>query len=158
MARGMHIDLSSEPAKCQHCILGKQTRNPVPKLLEGVKASRLLDCVYIDLTGPHVKSANGNSYIMNLIDDNSSMVWSLPLPLKSSAVKALKDWVPTVERETGRTIGIFRVDNGELKSTEYVEFCLSRGIKMQWTSPHTSSHNGRVERVHRTLFNSARSM
>jgi hypothetical protein len=155
MVRGMHIDLSSEPAKCQHCILGKQTRTPVPKLREGVKASGLLDCVYIDLTGPHVKSANGNSYVMNLIDNASSLIWSFPIPFKSSAIKALKDWVPTVERETGRTVSKFRVDNGELKSIEYADFCLSRGIKMQWTSPHTSSHNRRVERVHRTLFNSA---
>ncbi|KZP19650.1 hypothetical protein FIBSPDRAFT_689982, partial [Athelia psychrophila] len=70
MVEGMHIDLSSEPPKCQSCILGKQTRNPVPKICEGVKAGGRLDCVHIDLTGPQaVKSANGNLYIMNVIDD-----------------------------------------------------------------------------------------
>lgn len=158
MVKGMHIDLSSVPAKCQHCILAKQTRSSVPKTREGNRAAGLLDCVYIDLTGPHVTSATGNSYAMNLIDDNSSMVWAIPIPHKSSAIKALKDWVPCVEKETGRSVRLFRVDNGELKSTEYAEFCTSRGIKMQWTSPHTSAHIGKVERVHRTLFASARTM
>jgi len=31
MVRGMHVNLSSAPPKCQSCILGKQTRMPVPK-------------------------------------------------------------------------------------------------------------------------------
>jgi hypothetical protein len=117
MVKGMHINLSSEPAKCQHCILGKQTRSSVPKLREGQKASGLvlLDCVCIDLTGPqHVKSANGHSYVMNLIDDASSYIWSIPLPLKSLVIKAIKEWVPRVEVEMGRSIKILHLDNGEV--------------------------------------------
>ncbi|KZP18481.1 hypothetical protein FIBSPDRAFT_712162, partial [Athelia psychrophila] len=70
MVEGMHVDLSSKPAKCEHCILGKQTRNPVPKIREGIKAGEVLERVHIDLTGPQaVTSANGHLYIMNIIDD-----------------------------------------------------------------------------------------
>jgi hypothetical protein len=159
MVKGMHIDLSTEPAKCQHCILGKQTRSTVPKIREGPKAAEVLDIVYIDLTGPHLQSANGNKYSMNLIDDATSLIWAIPIKLKSAAVGVLKEWVLRVERETGRKVGIFRVDNGELKSVEYANFCASRGINPQWTSPHISAHNGRAERVHLTLFsNSSRAM
>jgi hypothetical protein len=114
--------------------------------------------VYIDLTGPHVMSANGNLYVMNLINDCLSMIWTIPIPLKPSAIKSLKDWVFMVERETGAKVGKFWVDNGKLKSTEYAKFCLLRGIKMQWTSPHTWAHNGQVDCIHRTLFTSARTM
>jgi hypothetical protein len=32
MVRGMHINLSSVPPKCESCILGKQTKTPVPKI------------------------------------------------------------------------------------------------------------------------------
>ena len=32
IAKGMPIDLSSSPPKCNHCMLGKQTRSPVPKM------------------------------------------------------------------------------------------------------------------------------
>jgi GAG-pre-integrase domain/Integrase core domain len=159
MTKGMHVDLSSAPPKCQSCILGKQTKNSVPKIREGPRAEMVLDCVYIDLTGPQsVQSASGNSYVMNIIDDATSYSWAIPLPRKSSAITVLKTWVPTVERQTGRKVGAFNIDNGELKSTEFIDFCASRGITLRWTSPHTSAQNGRVERVHRTLFDSARTM
>src|ERR1700722_19052949 len=95
---------------------------------------------------------------MNIIDDVSSFVHTVLHPLKSAAIKALKEWVLQVERETGKTVGTFNIDNGELKSTECVEFCASRGIKPQWTSPHTSAQNGCVECAHYTLFDSARTM
>lgn len=38
--------------------------------------------------------------------------------------------------------------------------CLSasRGTSLRFTAPYTSAHNGRVERLHRTLMNKARSM
>jgi transposase InsO family protein len=88
---------------------------------------------------------------MNLIDDATSYSWAIPLPLKSSAIKALKTWVLAVERQTGKKVGCFNIDNGELKSAEFIDFCASRGITPRWTSPHTSAQNGRVERVHRTL-------
>jgi len=159
MAKGMHINLSSAPPKCQSCILGKQTRLSVPKICKGQRAEGVLDCVYIDLTGPQsVQSAAGNSYVMNMIDNAASFCWAIPIPHKSSTIKHLKVWVLQVERETGCTVGIFNIDNGELKSTEFVEFCASRGIKPRWTSPHTSAQNGRVERAHYTLFDSARTM
>ena len=125
MVQGMHIDLSSKPFKCQHCILRKQTQNSAPRLHEGGKASSGLDIVYIDLTGPHVLLVSGNSYAMNLIDNATSMIWTIPLHLKSSAVTRLKEWVLHVEWETSKMVDIFRVDNSELKSTEYMEFCLS---------------------------------
>jgi hypothetical protein len=159
MTRGMHVDLSSAPPKCQSCILGKQTRSSVPKIREGPRASVVLDCIYIDLTGPQsVQSASRHSYVMNLIDDVTSYSWAIPLPLKSSAITALKSWCLVVERQTGKKIGIFNIDNGELKSTEFVNFCASKGISPRWTSPHTSAQNGRIERIHRTLFDSAQTM
>ena len=102
MVKGMHINLSSAPPKCEPCILRKQTRTPVPKIREGVRSEGVLDVVYIDLTGPQsVQSANGFNYVMNIIDDASSFVYMYLLPLKSSAIKALKEWIPLAERETG---------------------------------------------------------
>ena len=159
MAKGMHVNLPSAPPKCQSCILGKQTRSSVPKIRKGQCTEVVLDCVYINLTGPQsVQSAAGNNYVMNLIDDATSHCWAIPIPHKSSTIKYLKDWVPQVEWETRSTVGIFNIDNGELKSMEFVDFCASCSIKPRWTSPHTSTQNGRVECVHYTLFDSAQTM
>jgi hypothetical protein len=159
MVRGMHVNLSSAPPKCQSCILGKQTTTPVPKVQERMRAAGILDVVYIDLTGPEsVQSASGFNYVMNVIDDVTSYVHIVLLPFKSAAIKALKEWVLLAGREMGRTVRSFNIDNGELKSTEIVEFCASRGIRIRWTAPSTSGQNGRVERFHYTQFNSARTM
>ena len=87
MTKGMHIDLSSAPPKCQSCILGKQTRLSVPKICEGKHAAEVLDIVYINLTGPEsVQSASGNSYVINLIDNPTLYCWAIPLHLKSDAI------------------------------------------------------------------------
>src|SRR5882762_2116861 len=159
MVKGMHVNLSSAPPKCQSCILGKQTKTPVPKKREGARAEGVLDVVYIDLTGPQrVQSASGFNYVMNIIDDATLYVYTYLLALKSLAIKVLKEWVLLAERETGKKVGSFNIDNGELKSIEFVEFCASRGIKTRWTAPSTSAQNGRVERFHYTQFNSARTM
>jgi hypothetical protein len=76
VAEGMHIDLSTEPGKCDHCILGKQVRTPVPKTREGPRSKQKLGIVCVDLMGPEaVKSVSGNLYTMNLIDDCIECLW-----------------------------------------------------------------------------------
>jgi len=71
---------------------------PVPKVQEGVQAAGILDIVYIDLTGPEsVQSTSGFNYVMNVIDNVTSYIHTVLLPLKSTAIKALKEWVLLVE-------------------------------------------------------------
>jgi len=91
VVKGMRVDLSTALPRCNHCILGKQTHSPVPKMREGIWASCPLEWVYIDLYGPMpCASRSGHLYSMNLIDDFSSYVWSLPLRLKDESVPALQ--------------------------------------------------------------------
>jgi transposase InsO family protein len=156
---GMVIDLSSSPPKCNHCILGKQTCSPVPKVREGRKAIRPLERVYVDLCGPMpCVSRSGHLYSMNVIDDFSSYVWSLPLKSKSNAGPVLQSWLRAVENQSGHRLKILVSDNGELVSRSTHEWCSLLGIEHQKTAPYTSAHNGRAERLHRTLLDKARAM
>src|SRR6266852_8136106 len=41
-----------DPSKCERCILGKQTRSSVPKVREGVWATKQLEHVYVNLCSP----------------------------------------------------------------------------------------------------------
>jgi len=77
---------------------------------------------------------------------------TLPFSHSSRWLSRLEGRVLAAERETGRTVGSFNIDNGELKSIEFVDFCASRGIKPRWTAPFTSAQNGRVEHFHYTQF------
>jgi hypothetical protein len=72
---GMTIDLSSAPPKCTHCVLGKQTHSPVPKIREGPKVTKRLEKVFVDLCGPMpCVSRTGRLYAMHIIDDFSGYV------------------------------------------------------------------------------------
>jgi transposase InsO family protein len=159
VVEGMRIDTSSTPPKCQHCILGKQTRSAVPKVREGARASKQLERVYVDLCGPmSVASRTGRLYSMNIIDDYSSFVWSLPLRSKAEAAVALKHWLTAMEVQTPHRLQSFVTDNGELASNHIRDWCSEKGILHLFTAPYTSAQNGRAERLHRTLLDKARAM
>jgi len=156
---GMPIDLSAVPPKCDHCILGKQTKTSIPKTHAGDKASRKLGIVHVDLMEhPDTVSVAGNKYIMDIIDDHSSYAWAIHLAAKSDAFNALQAWALAREVKTSSKIGIYRSDNGELKTDSMRDWLLSRGSQHQFTAPHTSAQNGRVERLHRTLMGKACTM
>jgi transposase InsO family protein len=153
---------SALPSKCESCIFGKQTRTSVPKKRQegkGHRAERRLEKVWVDLSGPSdVEARGGYRYIMNIVDDYTSNHWSIPLKLKSDALPELKAWTSLKENSTGEKLGIFITDNGELKSNEMDAWLATRGSDQRLTAPYTSAHNGRVERLHRTLMGKARAM
>jgi hypothetical protein len=159
-AEGMPINLSKLPAICEHCILGKQTKAPVPKRREGERAKAMLDLVFIDLMGPmDVKSAGGKLYSMDLVDDCTSLAWSILLAKKSDAYQALREWEAARLAETGLLPGIYRTDSGtELSNAETEAWLQTNGIWHELSAPYTSAHIGKVERMHRTIMNRARAM
>src|SRR6267142_539054 len=157
--KGMTIDLSTIPPKCTHCVLGKQTKSAVPKTQEGPKATRHLERVFVDLTCPmSVMSRTGKKYLMNIIDDFTSYIWSIPLSSKDEASKLLQIWQCTMENQTDDRLKFLVTDNGELISQSITDWCTSHGIEHKLTAPYTSAQNGRAERVHQTIMNKARSM
>ena len=157
--QGMPINISFSPPKCNSCVLGKQTRASVPKLREGVRATRPLECVFLDLCGPtSVASRSGRFYSMNLIDDFTSYVWTLPLRTKSEAILVFRGWLAAVHNQSGHHLTYLITNNGELSSHSMTAFCSEQGITHHFTAPYTSAHNGRAERLHRTLFEKARTM
>ena len=105
-----------------------------------------------------VASHAGHVYCMNLIDDFSGYVWSIPLRSKSDASHAFQSWHKAVTVQSGQTLRIIVSDNGELISKSMADWCQSLGIDHQRTAPYMSAQNGRVERVHRTIHGKARAM
>jgi hypothetical protein len=105
-----------------------------------------------------VSSKTGHLYAMNIIDDFSSYVWMIPLKSKDEAAPALQSWHRVVENQCSNRLKILTTDNGELLSNQVAEWCAQAGIEHQLTAPYTSAHNGRAERLHRTLLDKARTM
>ena len=105
-----------------------------------------------------VVSKYQNLYSMNLIDDYSSYVWSIPLARKSDTINVLRAWHRAVENQTNEKLKIIVTDNGELASQMMTTLCKLHGIEHQLTAPYTSAQNGRAERLHCTILGKARAM
>ena len=90
---------------------------------------------------------------MNIVDDYSSFIWSIPLQDKSCAFPALSAWQCLHEAETSLSVGTFHTDQGELHSN-WMEAWLSLcGTKHEFTAPYTSVQNGQAEHAHLTIQN-----
>ena len=81
---------------------------------------------------------------MNLIDNFSGYVWSIPIRSKGDAFPALQIWHKAVTIQTTRVLQILVTDNGELVSNSMCTWCQTEGIDHQLTAPYTSAQNGRA--------------
>ena len=119
---------------------------------EGLKATWRLERVFVDLLGPfHVTSKSGRRYSMNVIDDYSSYVWSIPLCTKDKAATALHIWQRLVENWFSEKLTILITDSCELLSKTVTDWCAELGIEHQLTAPYTSAQNGCAELLHHTV-------
>jgi ribosome-associated toxin RatA of RatAB toxin-antitoxin module len=93
VTKGMPIDLSLLPANCHHCTIRKQSHSQISKIQEGVKADKCLGRVYVDICGPMAITSHArNMYALNMINDFSSYVWSVPLCSKADTCITLQTW------------------------------------------------------------------
>jgi len=71
----MPVDMSTLPPIFEPCIIGKQTKTPTTWMHEGRKASRPLQKVHSDITGPEdVCTPPGELYALKFIDDFSERI------------------------------------------------------------------------------------
>lgn len=147
-SRGMPIDLSSHPLKCQPCLLGKQTCSSVPKMRVGPKATRRLELIFMDVVEQfNTHSASGHMYSLDILDDCSSKRWVIPLPSKADMFPRYHAWQLAHQVKTGETVGIVQINSGELESHDMQAFLASQGTTMHHMAPYTSAHNGQIEPI-----------
>ena len=65
---------------------------------------------------------------MNIINDFSSYMWTVPLKSKDEAMPALQAWHHTVENQSGHHLKILVSDNRKLVSYSMAEWCAQFGI------------------------------
>ena len=160
---------SVESRDCEACSLGKMQRKSLPKKSDN-RATKVFEIVHTDICGPmQVDSAGGSRYILTFTDDFSRYTTVYVLKKKSEALNKFKHYVNLIENQTeGKKITnlyiwnhlkTVRSDNGgEYCSSEFTEFCSSKGISHQFTNPYTPEQNGVAERYNRFLIESVRSM
>lgn len=84
---------------------------------------------------------------------------SISLEKKQMCLMFSKICAREIQREKESCVIRIRSDHGkEFENQKFVEFCSSKGIKHEFSSPITPQQNGIVERKNRTIKESARAM
>ncbi|CDO77251.1 hypothetical protein BN946_scf184753.g1 [Trametes cinnabarina] len=157
-ASGTPVNLSSHPPKCDACIRGKQTRTPVPSVREGERSKERGGTFFLDAAGTQcTTSASGNVCPLDIIDDFSSYAWTFPVPSKAHCAPTLRDFI-VARRAEGCPVRKIVMDRGECLTEEIKAVCRTLGVAWEITAPHTSAHNGKAERIHRTFLGKSRAM
>ena len=136
---------------------------PIPKQREegiGHRATRRLEKIWVDLAGQlSVTSHTRNNYVMNIVDDFTNKLWSVPLKTKDGDFAELQAWILACENETGKKLKILHTrHDGEFNRKEHRAWYESKGIILEVGAPHTSAHIGCIECMHWTLIGKACSM
>jgi hypothetical protein len=111
MVRGL-LPIQAPIRSCESCILGKQHRKIFPKEMS-YRAWAPLEIVHTDLCGPMKKpSLGGRVYFLTFIDDYSRKTWVYFLKHKSETFEKFKEFKVLVEKQSGLSIKILRLDRG----------------------------------------------
>lgn len=153
------LQLPSSEKPCGPCMEGKSTR--LPFVTTARPRSRYVgELLHTDLSGPvAIPTIEGELYYQTIIDDYTHFTEVYLLKRKSEAADILMEYVNRQERQTGNKVRKIRSDNGgEFKNEKLYQFCKSKGIIQQYTTPYSPQSNGVAERMNRNIYNRARTL
>jgi hypothetical protein len=143
---------------CHACIKAKLTNKNSRDITP--KPEQYLDKIVMDICGPITPmSRNHYRYIIFFLDAATRELNFKLLRLKSEAFTAFVEYKAKVETQSNRKIKIIGSDNGtEFVNQRFKELTSNAGIIHQLSSPYTPEQNGLIERVNRTIIETARAL
>lgn len=95
--------------------------------------------LHMDLFGPKpVSSLLHKQYCLVVIDDFSIFTWVFFLRTKDETYNILKNFINEIENLQHKKVKVIRSDNGtEFKNKVTNDFCLEKGIKMEFSVART---------------------
>ncbi|KAH9625378.1 hypothetical protein KSS87_011449, partial [Heliosperma pusillum] len=143
---------------CEICMISKHHK--LPFATSSSHAAELFDLIHLDVWGPYrVRSLSGAKSFLTIVDDYSRTTWTFLIQSKDQVPYLIKNFLLHVETQFNAKIRIIRTDNG----TEFVQgpckdMFQQRGIIHQTSIVGRPQQNGRVERKHRHLVETARAL
>ena len=144
------------PKICGICAQGRQHKEAETKRRE--RATELLQVIHTDLCGPmQTPTLDGEKYFIAFTDEMSGRVSVCLLPSKDGALDAFQTYRARAEKSCRREIKSLRSDGGgEYLGKRFQQYLREAGIQHMITPPYSPAQNGIVERMNRTLMESAR--
>ena len=126
---GMKIAKTNSKNPCLTCKENKMTRLPKSLGEKPILATKPLDCALSDICGPiQPASREGYKYIINFVDEYSSMLFVHFLRSKDEAPSALKNFIADVA-PIGRVKDFYSDNALEYLSQAFTQVLLNNGIK-----------------------------
>ena len=137
---------------CRECHLGKPQNRKPKAPLQNYQAGFPGDRVHLDILGPFCESAQGNRYVLMIVDQFSRWVEMVPLRIQDA---------PTVARSFFETYAVrfgvpfvVHTDQGRNFDCSVMKsFCQLMDITKTRTTPYRPSSNGQEERYNTIVLN-----
>ena len=136
--------LSGIMTVCAGCAAAKAKARAVPKTTQE-KSTVPGERLFVDISGNYAKSAVGNQYWVMAVDDYTRKRWSYFIKKKSDIGTVIEALLSSLAG-AGHKTKYVRCDDAGENTKQLRKVCENRGIKMEFTAPHTPQHNGAVER------------
>ncbi|KAL2923456.1 Retrovirus-related Pol polyprotein from transposon RE1 [Bienertia sinuspersici] len=143
---------------CRICPRAKQTRKPF--LPSTSYSTHPFSLIHVDLWGPYKhKTYTGCTQFVTIVDNHTRFTWVHLLKYKSDVVNILDNFFNYVETQFGTKVACVRSDNArELTEGSIKNIYALRGIVHQTSCFETPEQNSIVERKHRHLLETARTL
>ncbi|KAL9245201.1 hypothetical protein vseg_018879 [Gypsophila vaccaria] len=143
---------------CETCVMSKHHILPFPRSFS--HALHPFDLIHLDVWGPYKHPGlKGDRFFLTILDDFSRTTWVHLFKTKCQVPGLIQGFLAYVENQFGQSVKVIRTDNG----TEFVQRSCSllfrtKGITHQRSVVERPQQNGRVERKHRHLVETARAL
>lgn len=146
---GMKAAIQERVRNCPTCSVHVRRKEHVP-MGEMPIANYPMQIVGADLIGPLMKSDNGNTYALTMVDHATGWAEVYPLPSKSN--KPIWDSMANDFFPRHGYPEVLITDNGmEFNSQSFRQYLKGVGVHHQRTTPYHPQSNGKTERFNRTL-------
>ena len=148
----------SNLSECSGCKLAKMSALPFNKSTS--ISTSPFQLVHTDLWGPSsVATKGGSVYYVSFVDDYSRYTWVYLMARKSDFFRIYRTFHAMVQTQFSTSIKVLRSDlGGEYTLSEFVNTLDAFGTIHQSSCSDTPAQNGRAERKHRHLLDTARSL
>jgi transposase InsO family protein len=136
--------------RCQVCARYLRGHPPRQGKLQSMNVGAPLECIGIDITGPHPVSSTGYRYILTIVDHFTR--WAEAYPIRNqNATTVANVLVKEFVSRFGCPRQILSDQGPCFEAILFQDLCRLLGVDKLRTSPYKPSTNGAVERFHRTL-------
>jgi transposase InsO family protein len=136
--------------RCEPCAAYFRGKLPRQGQLQMMSVGEPMECLSVDITGPHPVSSKGNKYILTAVDHFTR--WAEAHPIRNQeATTVARVLVEEVFCRFGCPRQILTDQGSCFEAALFQDICKRLQIDKIRTTPYKPSTNGAVERFHRTL-------